>query len=429
MWEEEDFSSNVVVAVVALNLLLATAAIHTKGVGPSRNASIPQQRLVWDIYCKRHVAAGTFKRRLRMEKESFDILLGFVYQWLLVNEQMADLRGGSIIPELCLYCTLRWLAGGSYLDITDIAGISRSSFYRVIWKTIVAIVICEELAIKWPTTEEEIQQAIRGFASISTEEAICNCVGVMDGFLVRIKVPSRKEAGNVRVFFSGHYQCYGINCQAVTDHFSRFIYFAVAAPGVSKDRDAVKQCGLSDMIEGLPRGICVIADAAYEPSEHLVPVYQGIDKLNEKYDNFNFYASQVRIRSEMAFGMMTKKWGVLQRPVGVALKNVKWMMQGIARLHNFCINERLRLQGTLEEEMSGAIREGRGFIPTVPHDENGDPIELDPLFNNDNVQTFRGYSELRECMAVRVENKMLTRPVANKIKRNNDGGDNGDAAT
>jgi DDE superfamily endonuclease len=181
-----------------------------------------------------------------------------------------------------------------------------------------AIVCYEEMQIKWPSTAEEITKGIAGFSSISFEQAICNCVGVLDGFLVRIKkVPAKKEAANDRVFFSGHYQCYGVNCQAATDHLSRFIYFALPAPGVSKDRDAVKHCGLKDLIEKLSKGICVIADAAYEPTEHMVPVYQGVDKLKPRYDNFNFYASQVRIRVKMAFRMMTNKWGILQRAIGV----------------------------------------------------------------------------------------------------------------
>ena len=30
---------------------------------------------------------------------------------------MVQLRGGVIIPEIALYCTLRYLAGGSYTDI------------------------------------------------------------------------------------------------------------------------------------------------------------------------------------------------------------------------------------------------------------------------------------------------------------------------
>lgn len=244
-------------------------------------------------------------------------------------------------------------------------------------------------------------------------------MGVIDGFLLRIKVPSKKEAGNVRVFFSGHYQCYGVNVQAVADHRSRFLYFAVAAPGVSKDRDACEQCGLMTLMEGLPFGLCVIGDAAYEPTENLVPVYQGLDRLKAKCDNFNFCASQLRIRVEMAFGMMTNKWGILMRPVSCSLRNVKWMAQAIARLHNFVINERIRLSGeedSSDPSLSQAVREGRGYLPSTPHEANGDPVVLDPAFDHGNIPRCTGHSELREAMVRRVERKLLKRPAANRIR-------------
>ncbi|CAB9497043.1 expressed unknown protein [Seminavis robusta] len=183
--------------------------------GELRNPSIFEQRLHWDRYCQKHQNRGTFARRLRMRRESFDKLLSFLVDDLLVNETQATRRGGSIIPELCLYCTLRYSAGGSYLDITDIAGISRSSFYRVLWKTITALCKCPQLKIRFPRTQQEIKTAIDGFAGISDGVAIQNCVGVADGYLMRIRVPTKKETGNIRSFFSGHYQCYGVNIQAV----------------------------------------------------------------------------------------------------------------------------------------------------------------------------------------------------------------------
>jgi DDE superfamily endonuclease len=136
-----------------------------------------------------------------------------------------------------------------------------------------------------------------------------NVVGVVDGYLLQIATPNKKHVGNVRSYFSGHYQCYGVNCQAVADHKSRFIYFSVVGPGVMGDNDAIGQCSLKQLIDNLPFGFCVIGDAAYVPSEHLIPIYYGSNKKQPQYDNFNYYASQLRIRVEMAFGMMVRKWG------------------------------------------------------------------------------------------------------------------------
>jgi hypothetical protein len=203
----------------------------------ARNKSLIEQRMLWKDYCGRHHQRGTLMRRLRMRKHSFDKLVVLLAKDLVVDAVAAHKRGGAIIPEICLYCTLRYLAGGSYLDISDIAGISQSSLYRVIWKTITAIAKCIPLRLNFPKTKEEVAAAIAGFASVSTDQAVYNCVGVVDGYLMRIKVPSKKEVKNVRSFFSGHYQCYGINIQAAADHQSHFIHLSFAAPGVTGDRD------------------------------------------------------------------------------------------------------------------------------------------------------------------------------------------------
>jgi DDE superfamily endonuclease len=390
-------------AVLQLILLCVGALYLLPERVVGRNTSLIEQRLAWNEYCSRHHQRGTLLRRLRMRKDSFDKLVLLLQEDLVVNEAAANKRGGAILPEICLYCTLRYLAGGSYLDITDIAGISQSSFYRVVWKTITAIVKCSDLRIVFPTTGEEVKAAIGGFASISTEGVIKNCAGVVDGYLLRIKVPTKEEVKNVRSFFSGHYQCYGVNIQAAADHNSRFIHFSFAAPGVTGDRDAIKQCSLFDLVESLPKGICVIGDAAYQPTEHMVPVYQGVDKLCVKYDNFNFFASQCRIRVEMAFGMMQSKWGILQRPLSCSLSNMLWLVQAIARLHNFCISERLAQQQPPFEVPDSLVP---GYIPAVPHNDDGDPVCLGGAF----VGTVDGHSFIREWMATRVEKEHLKRP-------------------
>jgi hypothetical protein len=237
---------------------------------------------------------------------------------------------------------------------------------------------------------------------VSTVNAIPNCISVVDGYLLRITTPNKKEAMNVRSFFSGHYQCHGVNIQAACDADCRFTYLAMAAPGVTADRDAILECSLFDLIEALPFGYVTIGDAAYTPTEHMVAMYYGADRKQPKYDNFNFYASQCRIRIEMAFGLMQVKWGILQRPISTRLKNLKWLIVAIARLHNFVIDERLSGANDAPSELS--------YLPTQPDDENGDPVELDGLFTQ-----FPAWSAVREEMADRVANLHLSRPAGNRI--------------
>jgi hypothetical protein len=328
---------------IAAHLLVLSTIYMTVSSEPAeRNTSIIEQRLVWDNFVGKYGARPDFERSIRMKLSSFQLLLSYIRQELLVDEAKASTRGTPIIPELCLFCTIRYLAGGSYLDIRFLTGISVPSVYRIIWKTIFAIVASPQLKVKFPSTDEELKQSALGFRSVSTCGCISNCVTVIDGYHLAIHTPPKKEAKNVQSFFSGHYQSYGVNIQAGCDHNCRFQFIGVGGPGVMSDRDAINESGLGELINNLPGMYCAIGDCAYVATEHLVPIFGGAQALITRNDNFNFFASQLRIRIEMAFGLMVKKWGILQRPLTHSLKHIKYIVCAIGMLHNFCINERLK---------------------------------------------------------------------------------------
>jgi DDE superfamily endonuclease len=189
--------------------------------------------------------------------------------------------------------------------------------------------------MKFPQTANEAFEAALGFKSICRNGCIKNCVSVIDGYHLQIQTPSKKVVKNVRSFFSGHYQTYGVNVQAACNLHCQFTFIGVAGPGVMGDQDAVKMCSLSKMIENLPGLYCVIGDCAYNSTEHLVSIYCGeAAKMSTQMDNCNFYANQLHIRIEMAFGLMINKWGILLRPLKTKVR----------RLHNFHISFRLAKQ-------------------------------------------------------------------------------------
>jgi hypothetical protein len=84
-----------------------------------------------------------------------------------------------------------------------------------------AIVLCDELEISFPSSDTDLQAAADGFKSVSSHGVIDGCVGCLDGILLKIQTPASKDVGNVKSFFSGHYQTYGINVQAACDHQCR----------------------------------------------------------------------------------------------------------------------------------------------------------------------------------------------------------------
>ena len=71
-------------------------------------------------------------------------------------------------------------------------------------------------------------------------------------------------------------------------------------------------------LTSLPPGLFGLGDAAYTLSEHLLIPFTGSDRLDPAQDAFNYYLSQLRIRVEMAFGRLVKKFGILSGKVGGA---------------------------------------------------------------------------------------------------------------
>jgi hypothetical protein len=335
---------------------------------------------------------------------------------LEVDPSYAARRGGPITPDYCLFMTLRYLAGAKYPDLSNSCKASVAAVYDAITRTMIAITECEELQILFPSSIEECNDLASDFRDISYKSAISNCVGAIDGFLLPIKTPSRGEVGNVASYFSGHYKRMGLNVQAICDSKCRFLFVSASSPGSSNDRAAYKSCRIDEMVEQLPMDFVILADAAYEPSEHCIPMYYGSQKKTPKYDNYNFFASQLRIRIEMCFGMMTRKFLILDAPVQTLVRKTILMVQVIARLHNYCINERLRVDPYAIARACQKRQKKLRTLPSVPMDEDGYPIELE---HEKGMYRTHGHSITREIMATNIANRGLHRKDNERLQERN----------
>ena len=374
----------------------------------TRRGALALNRMSWQGHASMHNENIYFHRALRMSLQSFKNLVNILRPDLHKDELKGSCRGGALSPEISVFATLRWLAGASFLDICPLVGISKTAFYDTLWKTIGAIVKSKHFEldnIQFPQTLDECTEAATSFESISHACAIRNCVSVIDGYLLKIETPTSKEVGNVRSYFSGHYQCYGVNVQAACDHSCRFTFIGVAGPGVMPDRDAINEISLGELIRKLPVGFVCIGDSAYTPSESLAPIYFGNSAKQKRYDSFNFYASQLRIRIEMAFGLMKGKWRILQMPLRLKVGRLKFLLTAIARLHNYCINERSD-ESLLEDDADNNF--ASTLIPSTPHDRNGGPVEDHQSFSS--AESLKGMSITRELMVDRIVQLGLSRP-------------------
>ncbi len=213
---------------------------------------------------------------------------------------------------------------------------------------------------------------------------------------MKIDTPCKKDTPNAKDYYSGHYQCHGINIQAACDSKCIFISVSVAAPGATNDIVAFQNSKLDIAAHNLPPGNFLIGDNAYVCDEHILTPFSGTQKDVQKNDAYNFYLSQLRIKIEQTFGFMTNKWRILKKPIQTMLSGTGLVLLTITRLHNYCIN-----QGEEVKENNSSPPDGESaFFPT----------------NDINMIDIPGNSCLRDAIVDRILVNGVTRPQRNIIR-------------
>jgi len=379
-----------------VKLLIFLAAISNDYT--SRKTYYVRDRIEWDAHVAKlnFESPKAFLQMYRMDLASFNKLCSWLDPFLSVDPVMSRVRTGkgAIVIEVVLHCLLRWLAGGSHLDIRIMAGISVPSFFTCIHKCVHAVLQCNQLAIKFPRSVDEIEQSAKSFRNFSTDGVIDGCVACLDGMLLPIQTPSSTETGNVMAYYSGHYAEYGLNIQAACDSMCRFVYVSVAAPGSTSDIVALRKTSLSRLIEALPLGKYVLGDNAYVCTEHLLTPFPGDQRRQPQNDTYNYHLSQLRIRIEMTFGRFMNQWRLFKRPLQVNLKNAGKVYMCAARLFNFCANERLI---------------GSADANTMAGD-----ITFEHYISSDTTERVEGNSMMRDILVNKIYHSGLSRPSENR---------------
>jgi hypothetical protein len=157
-----------------------------------------------------------------------------------------------------------------------------------------AVNLAPELDIAMPASPEEWDEIYNQFKRKSTNEIMSGCVGAIDGFFQPTTKPTSKEVANVLAYYSGHYESYGLNCQACVKADLQFMYFGVISPGSTNDNISYPMAKeLKAAFDSLPLGRFGVADAAYTLSEGILIPFTGAERLQQANDAFNYYMSQL----------------------------------------------------------------------------------------------------------------------------------------
>jgi DDE superfamily endonuclease len=199
--------------------------------------------------------------------------------------------------------------------------------------------------------------------------------------------------------------------QACCDHRCRFTEVSVASPGGHNDIVAYRKSSIPKRVNNLPTGYYVIGDNAYTCSEHLLTPFSGENRNDRTRDTYNFYVSQLRIRIEMAFGLLTTKWRILRSPLQIRVKNIGIVIMAITRLHNYCINERL------DEE--NYITQYNNNHPLNENDTGDNNTNRDFVPSDTGTADIPGHSMIRNLILEAIVQQGLSRPAYNLNRNQN----------
>ena len=374
-------------------------------------------RINWDEHVRQLLHEKKFAVEYRMSHKAWKKLRQILKPTLKRVHSMSR-SSGPITVDMVMAAGIRRLSGGQVRDIRHIIGMSSTEAYNSIDKFIEAVNESPDLDIKMPSTAEEWESIRRGFSSRSSNNLMQGCVGALDGLLALISAPFKKEVTNVKAYYSGHYECYGLNCQAACDSRLLFLYFGVIAPGKTNDNTAYPLChGLLHAIENLPLGMYFVGDAAYTATDRLLTPFTGSQRANPNNDAFNFHLSQMRIRIEMAFGRLVRKFGIMKSKMEGSLVKKSQIITACARLHNFIILNDLTVATDGDDEaiedpedaqvipMSNAPM-GMAYLPVIP--------DADDEWNS-----VPGISTVRSAIVEEIFRQGITRPISNRERNRN----------
>ena len=307
-------------------------------------------RINWDLHVEKLLHEKHFSTEYRM---SFNALcdLCLILSPLLERKHEMSRSQERITVTIIVACGLRFLAGGKASDQKHIFGLSRAEVYRDIHLFLKAVNEAPELFIVLPVTPEEWEKLRSGFARKSYNELFHGCVGALDGFFQPTNAPTRRESfRNVLAYYSGHYESNGLHCQTVCGADLKFTFFGVVGPGKTNDNVAFPRCvDLYKTVMDLPPGLFFFGDAAYDLCETLLVPFTGSQRADQNHNAYNFNLSQLRIRIEMSFGRLVRKFAILKRKLECRLSTSSSILMACAKLHNCVIKSQLKTKKDVEE--------------------------------------------------------------------------------
>ncbi len=281
-----------------------------------------KQRLAWSKFSN-SLSDKQFRRMFRMPRDCFDLLCSRIIKAVGESEFKSETYlemlehapgttmmgrvycmhkqyyGGLICGEIKLAITLRLMAGGSYLDLAALYVCGYTYVYSIFhyvterWicnEKVIAIELYNQIELE---DESAMKEVATDFAQGSSKGIMYGCIGAIDGWLVKIKCPSKLEGvQNAGGFFSrkGYF---ALNVQVIVDKYKRVTWFSINCRGGEHDSTALESTSFYGLLLAKSRylaskGWFIIGDLAYSLCQFLITSFDNV-RHGSAEDNFNFF--------------------------------------------------------------------------------------------------------------------------------------------
>lgn len=327
-----------------LAFLCGTSAFQVNHKRNRKNSANRRRERGWALRQMDEMPDALFKRMFRLDRDTFYKVKNLLADHMVKkNEQQAINSSGSMISIKAKFAmTLRWLAGGSYLDICFAFAVSDSSFFGkdgCLWSTIQALDNC--LPLEFPFDSPEDLNRLSSEFGMNSDGSMNGCVGAIDGLLIKTRAPFLSEHSNPSSF-KNRKCCYGILALAIADLSGKFLMFNVNNTGSTHDSIAWEISAVKKKIADgdLPEDLFLIGDEAFSCTNQMQSPWPGRG-IGRWKDSYNYHLSSSRQCVERAFGIYVKRWGILQRRLACDFERWSLVATVCAKLHNVCCDSNI----------------------------------------------------------------------------------------
>ncbi|XP_042857143.1 putative nuclease HARBI1 [Penaeus japonicus] len=263
---------------------------------------------------------------LRMSTSDFEILLRMVAP--KISRKNTKYRK-AITPDIRLAITLRYFASGdSFTSLMYTFRISKQTISTVVPEVCEALISALKGYIKplslWiPATEDSRIRWVRP----QMERSTLYCIGAVDG--KHVQMQASKSSGSLFFNYKG---THSIVFMACVNADYQFIYADVGCQGRISDGGVFKYTSLHEKLEQIwlrlppeqplaegriPVPYLFVGDDAFALSRYLLKSFPGNLERSTPERIFNYRLCRARRIVENAFGILSSKFSVFLKPIGL----------------------------------------------------------------------------------------------------------------